>query len=421
MADYRIFPPEEIVETTVSVPLSKSIEARTLVLNYLAGKTETSDVCDDTRTLAAILADGVPAGGDTVDVGPAGTAMRFLTALYAATEGSDCLLTGNERMCHRPIGPLVEVLRHLGAHIEYADEEGFPPLRIHGRRLSGGTVDIDASVSSQFISAIMMVTPLLEAPLCIRLLGTPQSLPYIKMTAEMMCRRGAEVDFERDKIEISCPVALSALRDDESDWSAATFWYEIAALTAGWITIEGLPEHSLQGDSAVAALFERLGVLTEFTDGNTELSATPELYNTLEADVTDIPDAVPALAVTAAMVGIPFRLTGVAVLRHKESDRLQAIIDQLAKVGVMAYTEAYDNVLAWDGRRVPIHTMPEFDTYGDHRLAMALAPVSVYIPGIVVRDIDVVTKSYPTYWEDLQRAGFTLADPSDPLPEVPQQ
>ena len=418
MKSFRIFPPEEILETTVTLPASKSIGVRALILNWLAGEKPVGSTCSDTGVTAEILAGGLPADGSELNVADAGTAMRFLTALCAASEGCRCTLRGTERMHHRPIGPLVHVLRLLGADIEYLGEEGFPPLRIIGHKLSGGTVDIDASDSSQYVSALMLIAPLLDAPLNIRLLGDAHATPYIRMTAEMMRRRGAEVDFERDKVEISCPRPLKAISDAEPDWSAAAFWYEIAALTAGWVTITGLSEDSIQGDKAISALFERLGVLTEFTEDGAELSATPDLWSNLDADLSDIPDAAPSLVVTCCLAGIPFRLTGVGSLRHKECDRLAALTEEMAKIGCLLETEAYGTCLTWDGRRVPVRELPVFDAHADHRMAMALAPVAVFVPGIVIEDVEVVGKSYPAFWQDLEAAGFTLADPSEPLPQA---
>lgn len=418
--DYRIFPSGELLETTVALPPCKSIGARGIILDYIAGTKPSPEACScsDTATLASILAKGLPSDGSTVDVGDAGTAMRFLTALCAATPGCECLLTGSERMTERPIGPLVHVLRMLGADITYNGEEGFPPLRISGKRLAGGTVDIDASLSSQFISALMMIAPLLDTQLTIRMLGTVQSMPYIRMTAAMMQRRGAVVDFDRDKVDIYCPAPLSAGGDDEPDWSAAAFWYEIAAVTAGWVTLTGLKDKSIQGDRGIAPLFERLGVLTEFTGEGAELSATPDLYSSLDADLTDMPDAVPALTVACCLIGVPFRLTGVGALRHKECDRLEALRTELARLGCLLETENYGTVLSWDGRRMPVRELPVFDTHGDHRIAMALAPVAVFVPGIVIKDADVVAKSYPGFWKDLEGAGFRLLDPSEPVPEA---
>lgn len=420
--DYRIFPPEEMIECGIALPPSKSIDARRLCLNYVAGeKAVPLSGCDDIEVLSAILSQPLPTDGSEINVGESGTAMRFLTALCAAWDGVDCVLTGAPKLCTRPVGPLVHVLRMLGAHIEYLAEEGYPPMRIHGARLAGGTVDIDASMSSQFVSALMIVTPLLRDALCLRLMGKVQSMPYINMTAQMLRRRGANVDFDRDKVDTYAPEGIKPGKCTEPDWSAAAFWYEIAALSAGWITLEGMTDHSLQGDRAVAPIFERLGVLTEFTEQGAELSATPEVFSSLEVDLSDMPDAVPALAVTACMVGVPFRYTGVAALQLKESRRLDALCAELAKVGCRLEIEAYGDVLSWDGRRTPIHSLPEFDTYNDHRIAMALAPVALYIPGIVVRGAECVAKSYPAYWEQLQSIGFTMADPADPMPEQKEE
>lgn len=423
--DYRIFPPEEILETSVALPASKSLLTRAMIMNYIGGRSaveglgDWADGCIDTRTLAGILGAGLPADGSTVDVGPAGTAMRFLCALCAAKEGTDCLLTGSSRMLKRPIGPLVDALRALGADVEYAGEEGFPPLRIRGRKLRGGELEVDAAVSSQYISALMMVSPMMASPLKLKLRGNVQSLPYIQMTAEMMSHRGVETEVDRDTVAVAQGQYTSTSDDAvEPDWSAAAFWYEIAALSAGWVTLAGLRDDSLQGDRQCAALFERLGVLTDFTDEGAELSSTPDLYSHLDADLSDMPDAVPALAVTACLAGIRFELTGVGALHHKESDRLEALVAELGKLGARLEIEGYGTVLKWDGTRRPIHEMPVFDTYGDHRMAMALAPVSIFVPGIVVRDVEVVNKSYPGFWDDLRAAGFSLADPSEPIHEV---
>ncbi|MDE6156814.1 MAG: 3-phosphoshikimate 1-carboxyvinyltransferase, partial [Muribaculaceae bacterium] len=246
--DYRIFPPEEILETSVTLPPSKSIAARRLILNYIAGQKPSAadDACGDTAVLASALASGLPSDGSGIDVGAAGTAMRFLTALCAATDGCSCVLSGSERMCERPIGPLVDVLRVLGADISYLGNEGFPPLRINGRRLAGGSVEIDASVSSQYVSALMMVVPLLGDDLTVRLLGEARSMPYIRMTAALMERHGATVGLDRDKVEIA-RAPLKVCDYAEPDWSAAAFWYEIAAVTAGWVTLEGLSDDTVQG------------------------------------------------------------------------------------------------------------------------------------------------------------------------------
>lgn len=417
--DYRLFPPEEIIETSVRLPLSKSVSARTLIMAYLtpgvvAPPTDRIADCDDTAILRHVLENNLSA---KVDVGAAGTAMRFLTALFAALPGRDVVLTGTERMCRRPIGPLVEALRALGANIRYLGEEGFPPMEISGKRLSGGKISIEAGLSSQFISALMMVAPTMENPLSLDLCGDITSLPYIRMTAEMMRRRGVDVQLDRDRLTVPNTPYLRSVDDAEPDWSAASFWYEIAAISAGWVTIEGLNNNALQGDREVAGIFERLGVLTDYTDEGAELSATPDLYSRLDVDMSDMPDAVPAVTVTAAMTGIPFRLTGVSSLRIKECDRLEALQRELLKFGIIIEFEN-DDTMVWDGTRRPIREIPSVETYDDHRIAMAFAPASLFMPGLVILNPGVVNKSYPGYWEDLARAGFRIVDASTPLPEM---
>ena len=262
----------------------------------------------------------------------------------------------------------------------------------------------------------MLAAPLMAAPLSICLRGNVQSLPYIHMTAEMMNARGASVDYNRDRVDVACPGALKPSEElAEPDWSAAAFWYEIAAVTAGWVTLEGLKDKSLQGDRMAAGLFERLGVITEFTEEGAELSATPDLYSSLDADLSDMPDAVPALVVTCCLAGSRFRLTGVGALHNKECDRIEALTAEMTKLGCILDVENYGNTLVWEGRRVPVTQLPVFETHNDHRMAMALAPVAVYVPGIVVKDVEVVSKSFPDYWRQLESAGFVLADPSMPL------
>lgn len=404
--DYRIFPPEEMLETSLALPLSKSISARALVMASLGAEMPSAVArCTDTEAISHGLANRA----GTVDIGAAGTAMRFLTAYYAATPDCDVTLDGCERMRHRPIAPLVDSLRALGADISYTGEEGFPPLHIKGRRLSGGEITIDSTVSSQFISAILMIAPTMQQTLTLNLDGDTVSAPYIRMTAEMMRRRGIDVEAGRDYVTVAPGCYKGGEKEIEGDWSAASFWYEIAALTAGWVTLTNLSADSIQGDKALRDIYPRLGVVTEFSDEGAELSATPDLFSRLDLDVTDTPDLVQPLAVTACAIGVPFSFTGVAALRHKETDRLDALCRELLKLGCVVETEG-DNVLAWEGRRLPVGEMPVIDTYGDHRMAMAFAPVSVFVPGLVIRDAGVVDKSYPDFWNHLREAGFTVTD-----------
>lgn len=406
----QIFPPEEIVETTVeNLPLSKSIAARALVLQALTpGAPAVSDnllpACDDIAVLRAAL--GMRSG--EIDIHASGTALRFLTAFYAATDGADVVLTGTARLCERPVAPLVDALRALSADIDYLDREGYAPLRIRGRRLMGGDVTLDASASSQFASALALVAPTMERGLRIAMGGRIPSMPYLSMTLRMLEARGIDARMEAYTAVIPFRTLRSIEPESEPDWTAASYWYEIAAITAGWVTLPGMKDGSLQGDSVLTAIGERFGVLTEFTPDGAELSASPDLFSRLDLDMSDYPDLVPALAVTACMVGMPFEFTGVANLRIKECDRLESLRANLLKLGIIVEVGA--NTIGWEGERMPIGEMPEIDPQGDHRIAMAFAPVSAFLPGIIIRDPDVVAKSYPRFFDDLQTAGFTVTE-----------
>lgn len=421
--DYRIFPPEEMVDATVTLPLSKSIANRALILYALTpgdSPMPPRAECADSDAIVNALA-GASTGGATVNIGAAGTAMRFLTAYYAATPGCEVVLDGSERMRRRPIGPLVDALRECGAKIEYAGEEGFPPLRITGTQLQGGEVTLPANISSQFISALMMVAPTMTDGLRINLDGEIISLPYIKMTMAMMARRGIEVDRYPQVIDIASGtyVVPAEGTEHERDWSAASYWAEISAISAGFITLPGLKtEGSLQGDSAAIAIFERMGVIcreSEDVADAAEFTPSPEVYSRIDLDMTETPDLAQTVAVTAAMLGLPFCLTGLSSLRIKETDRIDALCRELLKYGFIVEAEG-NHTLRWDGRRMPMTQLPVIDTYDDHRMAMAFAPTAIFVPGIVIRNIDVVAKSYPRYWDDLRSAGFTLLDASQPIP-----
>ena len=418
--DYRIFPPDGILEARVVLPLSKSISNRALIINALtAGAAPLPEVavCDDTDAMVSAL----EAESGTVNIGAAGTAMRFLTAYFAATTvRSEVIIDGSERMRQRPVGPLVEALRACGADIEYIGEEGFPPLRIRGQKLTGGDISIPASVSSQYISALLMVAPCMGRGLTLKLEGEIMSVPYIRMTLAMMKQRGAEVEFdERDGIVKVAPGGYDPSRPlpVEADWSAATFWYEIVALTAGWVTLAGgLKADSLQGDAAACGVFGRLGVSTSWEDvedGDAELSGNPDADARLDMDMRDTPDMVQAVVVACAMLGTPFTLSGLDSLRIKETDRLEALRLELLKTGIAVEitTDVLKGItMSWDGFRHPITAAPEFDTYKDHRMARAFAPVAIFIPGIVIRDAGVVGKSYPGYWDALREAGFEIEE-----------
>lgn len=417
--NYRILPPDEILEARVAMPASKSISNRALIINALtpdAGSIDGLAVCDDTAVLAAALSQG-PEVKD-VNVGAAGTSMRFLTAYYAALPGADVTIDGSERMRKRPIAKLVDALRQAGAEIEYAGEEGYPPLHIKGQKLKGGDMVIDANISSQYISALLMIAPTMTAGLNLTLRGEIASRPYIKMTLAMMEAAGVESSFEGNNIKVTPQSYRPVNTHVEGDWSAAAFWLEIAAVSCGCVTLDNLVLDSLQGDKVAAKLFAELGIeTTEGEEGGLDLVASPDQNARFTADMADCPDLAQAIIVACALIGIPFRITGLHSLRIKETDRLEALRRELAKIGVIVEIEG-DNVMEWTGARVPFTAMPEFDTYEDHRMAMAFAPVALAIPGIIINNIEVVSKSYPEYWDHLRAADFTLLDASEPWEEI---
>lgn len=420
--DYRIFPPEGLLEAEVSMPPSKSLVNRLLIIKALAGSKDVDIVadCDDCRIMIDALNTCV--NGSTpaaVNIGASGTAMRFLTAYFACRPGSNVILDGTERMRQRPIGVLVDSLRQLGAEIVYDAEDGFPPVHIRGKKLAGGEICIDSSVSSQFLTALLLTAPAMEQGVKLTLAGEPVSRPYIRMTLSLMERCGVETEQTPDSIVVRPGRYNLQPIPVEGDWSAAGYWYEIAALTSGWVTLRGLenPGVSLQGDAAVARIYENLGVNTTVAEsGEIELSASPELSPRLTLDMSDTPDLAQTVAATCALLGVPFRLEGLRSLRIKETDRLEAMRCELLKLGASAEIEN-DSILSWDGVRHPLRQLPVFDTYDDHRMAMALAPASIYLPGIVIQNAGVVDKSYPGFWDDLRSAGFLLLDPSEPIPD----
>lgn len=407
--NYRIFPPDEMIEASIALPRSKSISNRALIINALTdGALPLTGIarCDDTDVTVAALA----SDGNEINIGAAGTAMRFLTAYYASCDGRTVTIDGSERMRHRPIRALVDALRQCGAEIEYAAEEGYPPLHITGKRLSGGNISLSASISSQYLSALLMIAPSMENGLTLTLEGEIISRPYILMTLSMMREWGIDSDFSGNVITVKpgkySPVAFSV----EADWSAASYWYEIAALSSGDISLKGLQSESYQGDSRLTDIFKNFGIITGFDeDGTAILEPSPDLTPRLNIDMSEQPDLAQTVAVTCCMLGIPFRITGLSTLRIKETDRLEALRKELDKLS-FSITVERDSELIWNGERHPIFEEPAIDTYDDHRMAMAFAPVALYAPGLIINNIEVVSKSYPGFWDDLQQAGFKIVE-----------
>jgi 3-phosphoshikimate 1-carboxyvinyltransferase len=392
----------------MQLPASKSISNRALIINALsdgACTIENLSESDDTKEMLTAFS----TSGEIIDVGAAGTAMRFLTAYLAQNTGI-YTITGSERMKHRPIKILVEALRSIGAEIKCLGEEGFPPLKITGRRLEGGSITLAGNVSSQYISAMMMIAPGMVNGLKINLTGNIISRPYINMTAGLMRLFGVEVRQDCNTLIIPhCKYTPVKFRV-ENDWSAASYFYEIAALAGKDVKISlgGLTENSLQGDARVAALFYPLGVATRFTDAGVELQAIQmELPESFDCDFTDIPDLAQTFAVTLCLLGIRFSLSGLQSLRIKETDRLAALKAELGKLGYVLEIHR-DSTLEWNGERCLPEPEPVIATYEDHRMAMAFAPVCLKTGSIRISDPEVVSKSYPAYWKTLSAAGFTI-------------
>lgn len=396
------------VRAAITLPTSKSISNRALLIAALCDNRPTvvgPALCDDT----AIMVEALSRQGGTINVGAAGTAMRFLTAYFATREGVTVILDGVERMRQRPIGILIDALRSLGAHIEYLDKEGFPPLHITGSRMHGGDVVMDSSVSSQFTSAVMMILPTLGGG-TIHLTGNGVSMPYIHMTAAVMRDMGATVDVAGDRISIGNGYTGNDYVV-EADWSAAAPWYAIAALLPqSSLTLKGLSPDSIQGDARLVELGRNLGIGSKFgADGVTlDTSHFIGCCCSSFADMSAIPDLALSWAVLLCLLERSFRMTGVRTLWHKESSRVEALRDELKKLGYVLKIEN-DDAISWYGERVLVtQEPPVIDTHGDHRIAMAFAPAAVRFPGLVIRDAEVVTKSYPSFWRHLRQSGFTI-------------
>lgn len=400
----------------IQLPLSKSLSNRRLVIDALAGiETPRHAVaeCDDTNAMLSALAAGTKAD---INIGAAGTAMRFLTAYYSIRPGYDITLDGSERMRQRPIRILVDTLRRLGADITYLSREGYPPLHIKGRILDGGSIEIDAGVSSQYISALLMIAPAMTLGLQLTLKGTPVSQPYIAMTIAMMANRGVTaVQQQSDQCDHSINIPPALYRDNENtarveaDWSAASYWYEVTALTGQPFTLKGLTQHSLQGDACISTLFEPLGVNTTHNNDNSVTITRRDITNDtpFEADMQLCPDLAQTVVATCCALGRRFRITGLSTLPIKETDRLEALRCELAKLG---YHLTVDNghTISWDGTTIATNPAPTIATYNDHRMAMSLAPLAAAKGHLTINNPEVVTKSYPDFWQHLACAGYQI-------------
>ena len=414
MIQYKISAPAKL-DTVVSLPASKSISNRALIIYALSGGKllpENLSDCDDTEVIIRALRD-MP---DEIDIKAAGTAMRFMTAYLSVMPGTHTI-TGTERMKRRPIGILVDALRKLGAEIEYVGEEGYPPLRITGNRLEGGHLEIAGNVSSQYISALLMIGPVLEKGLELQMTGDLISRPYIDLTLWMMSEFGADAEWTaNDTITIKPMPYKSVAYLIENDWSGASYWYEMLALTddhEATVKLTGLKDGSKQGDSVVRYLFSMLGVKTSFQSKKTTKPQTVTLKKNgrclpkLEYDFVNSPDLAQTFVVTCAAMGIHFHFKGLSTLKIKETDRIEALKTEMRKLGYIIESRN-DSELLWSGERCEPQTEQGIDTYEDHRMALAFAPFALKSGSIVINNPQVVTKSYPHFWDSLRNAGFKI-------------
>lgn len=411
--NYRISHPSKKIKGTIELTASKSESNRALIIQALCEEEfEIANIAkaQDTETLKEIL---YTPGLQTIDVGPAGTTMRFLTAYYATKPGIR-ILTGSDRMKQRPIGILVDALNQLGANITYLEKEGFPPLRVEGRTLKGGEIEIDGNVSSQFISAILLISPALQNGLVIKFKGDITSRPYINMTLKMLEEFRVYGTWQGNSISVSKQAYHKKSEEDyaynvEGDWSSASYWYAIVALAEeAEIVIKGLKNPSLQGDAIVADVYSFFGVKTEYIPDGIKLTKVRVKDEHFGFDFSDCPDIAQTVAITSAALEIPSFFNGLQTLRIKETDRIVALQNELKKIGVEVEIRN-DNAI----KIIPPDSLQKpsvIKTYDDHRMAMAFASLALKFDSVIIEHPDVVKKSYPAFWDDLKKLGFVVEE-----------
>ena len=408
--NYRIIAPRRI-EGEIDLPASKSISNRVLLLNALCatpGRLSNLAQCDDTDAVLSALAQP---DASEVNIGAAGTAMRFLTAYFATREGREVVIDGTERMRQRPIGVLVDALRQLGADIEYVDAEGYPPLKITGTRLRGGALTVSGSVSSQYITAILLIAPVIGG-ITLTIEGEIMSRPYIDMTLALMARYGVKAEWRENVIHVPAGEYTALDFTVEADWSAASYWWAMQAIVPqSRITLKGLEPQSLQGDSRIAELMSQMGVTGNWCGRYLDLRSNGGVGCCCStfADLSGTPDIAQTLVVMLCLMGRPFRITGLRTLRIKETDRLEALRTELRKLGYVVKVEG-DDAISWHFETTAAEASPHICTYHDHRMAMAFAPAAIRFPGLIIDDAQVVSKSYPLFWEHLRQAGFKIEE-----------
>lgn len=417
---YRLSHPSKKLTGSITLTASKSESNRALIIQALCSeKFEINNLAaaNDTVVSQKILKAAQNTKTERVyNIEDAGTTMRFLTAFFATQPGIHTLLC-SERMKERPIGILVEALRNLGAEIEYLENEGFPPLKITGKTLTGTEVEIDGNVSSQFVSALLLISPELPNGLVIKFKGEVTSRPYINMTLKMMEEFRVYGQWHDKHISVSRQAYHKKsepqyLFEVEADWSSASYWYAIAALAEEVdFVIKGLKHPSLQGDAVIADICTFFGVRTEFIEsGGVHLTKTGSRKEHFGYDFSDCPDLAQTIAVVAAAKGVPSLFNGVRTLRIKETDRVEALKNELHKLNVDV-TINNGNSIEIVPRLVRANTsIPDISTYKDHRMAMAFSALAIKLDNVFIEDPEVVKKSYPDFWKDLRSVGFNVEE-----------
>lgn len=398
-------------ESSIKITGSKSETNRLLLLQALYPNLvlENSSICDDSEVMLKALqkSKNVNLQSSIIDVHHAGTAMRFLTAFFTIQENKEITITGSSRMKERPIKILVDALKQLGADIIYTENEGFPPIKIKGKKLLQNRVSLPANVSSQYISALLLIAPKLEKGLELTLEGEIISLPYIKMTLALLNEIGVETSFENNIIRVNQKSKIANNQSTiESDWSSASYFYSIVALSPlkTKIKLSNFKENSLQGDASIVEIYKNFGVQTSFYNNEITLEKINNYHQSVKLNLSETPDLAQTIAVTSFGLGLGCRLEGLETLKIKETDRLEALRVELSKLGAMVVIR--DSVLLL-GPSTRIREYSVIKTYQDHRMAMAFAPLALKT-NISIENAEVVSKSYPSFWEDLKQIGFQI-------------
>ena len=394
------------INQKITISGSKSESNRLLILQNLFPEISIENLSDSDDSIH--MQQALSSSEEIVNIGHAGTAMRFLTSYFASKEHREVVLTGSERMQNRPIEILVNALKDLGANICYEAKEGYPPIRIKGTKISNKKVQIHGNVSSQYISSLLLVASKLENGLEIELIGKITSVPYINMTLSLLNQLGIHTKFQGNKIQVA-PKKLIQKQTIivESDWSSASYFYSIIALSeiGSEITLSAYKKESLQGDSCLAAIYQHFGVETIFESHSIRLKKIRKTNNnTLEIDLINAPDIAQTIAVTCFAENIACNLFGLHTLKIKETDRLEALKEELSNLGATMYVT--DQSLHLESSQ-EINANIAIKTYNDHRMAMAFAPLALKVP-IKILDAEVVTKSYQKFWDDMQLIGIKI-------------